>query len=212
MLLKRNNQETVFLSKITVLIAAIAIIIGIVYVDVPLAQYFENVSSQARQAAKMASALLIAEYNLYIWSLLFFFCRFVIKNPRWGNRMILVLVSIPLAGVVCGVIKLILGRSRPELLFSEHVYAFTFHGWSYLYTSFPSNHATTAGAICGAFSAFYPRWSIPLMLLGLVIGLSRVVLNAHFFTDVIAGLTIGLISSQWIYTLMKKKNVYGTSI
>ncbi|WLR92454.1 phosphatase PAP2 family protein [Shinella zoogloeoides] len=88
--------------------------------------------------------------------------------------------------------KLIVGRARPEL-FSEHgAYSLTPFAYDDLYSSFPSGHSAAVGAFFGAFSMLAPRLR-PLFLIGaLMIGASRVIVGAHYPSDVAAGLLLGL--------------------
>ena len=74
--------------------------------------------------------------------------------------------------------------------------------FDYDFTSLPSGHATTFGAVCMAIALLFPRlkwWVLALALLG---GVSRVVVNAHYPSDVIAGLAIGagvvVLSARWL--------------
>ncbi|MBN9052579.1 MAG: phosphatase PAP2 family protein, partial [Rhizobiales bacterium] len=89
-------------------------------------------------------------------------------------------------------VKLIVGRARPEL-FAEHgAYSLTPFAYDDLYSSFPSGHSAAVGAFFGAFSMLVPRLR-PLFLLGaLAIGVSRVIVGAHYPSDVAAGLLLGL--------------------
>ncbi|MCJ8056468.1 phosphatase PAP2 family protein [Shinella curvata] len=89
-------------------------------------------------------------------------------------------------------IKLIVGRARPELFADHGAYSLTPFAYHDLYSSFPSGHSAAVGAFFGAFSMLVPRLR-PLFLLGaLVIGLSRIIVGAHYPSDVAAGLLLGL--------------------
>lgn len=57
--------------------------------------------------------------------------------------------------------------------------------------SFPSGHTITAFAMALSVGGFYPAL-LPIMLfLALSIGVSRIMLGMHFFSDVLAGAAIG---------------------
>lgn len=89
-------------------------------------------------------------------------------------------------------IKLIVGRARPELFADHGAYSLTPFAYDDLYSSFPSGHSAAVGVFFGAFSMLVPRLR-PLFLLGaLTIGLSRIVVGAHYPSDVAAGLLLGL--------------------
>lgn len=89
-------------------------------------------------------------------------------------------------------VKLVVGRARPAL-FAEHgAYSLTPFAYDDLYSSFPSGHSAAVGAFFGAFSMVAPRLR-PLFLMGaLTIGLSRIIVGAHYPSDVAAGLLLGL--------------------
>jgi membrane-associated phospholipid phosphatase len=62
------------------------------------------------------------------------------------------------------------------------------------YDAFPSQHSATTMAIAAVFYLFDPVLGIVAMLAAAVIGLARIVIGYHDFSDVIAGLFIGAIS------------------
>ena len=88
--------------------------------------------------------------------------------------------------------KLIVGRARPELFADLGAYSLTPFAYDDLYSSFPSGHSAAVGALFGAFSMLAPRLRSLFLLGALTIGVSRVILGAHYPSDVAAGLLLGL--------------------
>lgn len=114
-------------------------------------------------------------------------------RARTGGRLSLYFfLTIGATSALVHLVKLIVGRARPEL-FAEHgAYSLTPFAYDDLYSSFPSGHSAAVGAFFGAFSMLVPRLR-PLFLLGaLAIGVSRVIVGAHYPSDVAAGLLLGL--------------------
>lgn len=214
----KKIRETFFFDhfKVTLLWTFLAIIVCYLFVDIPVAKYFQHLSIPLKASAEFLTNLIDPKYHSFIWPVLYFLFRFLFKKEILGNRCLLILISIAVANAVTEFIKKLLGRARPELLFSHDQYGFTFFSYSDLFSSFPSGHACTIGAICGAFACFYPRLWLPLFFLSLILAFTRVILTVHFLSDVLAGVMIGFLIAQWIYKVMKKENVtfsrrsYGT--
>ena len=59
------------------------------------------------------------------------------------------------------------------------------------YDAFPSGHAMHVGAVSSAVSWAYPKWAPIAWGLGGLIAATRIVVLAHWMTDVLAGLAMG---------------------
>lgn len=115
------------------------------------------------------------------------------------------LLTVGTASVLVHALKFIIGRARPELTAELGAYSLTPFAGGDLFSSFPSGHSTAVGAFFGAFSMLAPPLR-PLFALGaLTIGISRVVVGAHYPSDVAAGLLLGLWSAVMIAFLFLRK-------
>ncbi len=114
------------------------------------------------------------------------------KATTGGRLSLYFFLTIGATSALVHLFKLVVGRARPAL-FAEHgAYSLTPFAYDDLYSSFPSGHSAAVGAFFGAFSMLAPRLR-PLFLIGaLAIGVSRVVVGAHYPSDVAAGLLLGL--------------------
>ncbi|MGH6781945.1 MAG: phosphatase PAP2 family protein, partial [Sphingomonadaceae bacterium] len=74
-----------------------------------------------------------------------------------------------------------------------------------LFESFPSGHSTAAGTFFGVFAMLLSKLRPLFFALALVIGASRVIVGAHYPSDVAAGLLLGLWSSLMVAFLFAKR-------
>jgi membrane-associated phospholipid phosphatase len=103
-------------------------------------------------------------------------------------RLAYVFLAVGLPGLVSTVVKRWIGRVRPS---GAGPFAYEPFSWRPDYASFPSGHATTAFAALVAFGVIFPRIRLILWGYALLIAATRVVVSAHYPSDVIAGAAFG---------------------
>lgn len=69
--------------------------------------------------------------------------------------------------------------------------------------SFPSGHTLTAFAVAVPVASLFPHLAIPVYFAASSIAVSRLILGMHFLTDVLAGLTAGVLAGHWVLTLVR---------
>lgn len=113
---------------------------------------------------------------------------------RRAERAGFLFVTLALAGIATNLIKVLVGRFRPSLLFDEDSYGFAPFSFDSTMRSFPSGHATTAFALGFAFAALWPRHAIPWLALAALVAASRAVINSHYVGDVVGGALVAAIT------------------
>jgi undecaprenyl-diphosphatase len=104
-------------------------------------------------------------------------------------------LAIGVPGLFVTVVKRLIGRARPFVTGSADPYVFRVFGWRAEYASLPSGHATTAFSVLVAFGVLWPRARPVLLIYALLIVASRVVVTAHYPTDVAAGALVGVVGA-----------------
>lgn len=100
-------------------------------------------------------------------------------------------LSVALSGIIANIAKRMIGRARPPLFDADGAFHFKpFSGA--LYESFPSGHATTDGAIAMALAILFPRYRIPILVIGAYFALTRLMVGAHYLSDITAGYSFGM--------------------
>lgn len=97
------------------------------------------------------------------------------------------------AGICVNILKYIFGRARPKLLAQQDIYTFDPFGFTAgAWLSFPSGHSSTIFAVAMATTILAPALRLPAFVLAVSVALSRIMINAHYFSDVLAGALLGV--------------------
>ena len=103
------------------------------------------------------------------------------------------LFSLLFAGAVTQILKHIIGRPRPNHTKIDSAFGFDFFSLESAFHSFPSGHTSTIFILSIICAALIPKLKYFFYILGSLVAFSRVVVGAHFFTDVIAGVVVASI-------------------
>ncbi len=114
-------------------------------------------------------------------------------------------LTIGSASIFVHLLKFLIGRARPELFVDVGAYSLTPFTGDILYESFPSGHSAAAGSFFGAFAMLVPRFRYVFMALALIIGISRVIVGAHYPSDVAAGLLLGIWTAVLLAFIFARK-------
>ena len=113
--------------------------------------------------------------------------------------------AVAAAGLANDGLKLIFARGRPKLWLHGDPTGFFMAGHGADYQSFPSGHTATSVAAAIVLVRLFPRWRVAFIASALLIALSRIVLNAHYASDVAAGAMVGATMALSIFTLFQRR-------
>jgi membrane-associated phospholipid phosphatase len=106
-------------------------------------------------------------------------------------RVSFIFLAVGLPALFTTIVKRFIGRGRPYVWHDANPFDFAPFVWTSDYSSLPSGHATNAFAAAIAVGALWPRMRLPMWILAVSIALSRIILLAHFPSDVIVGAAVG---------------------
>tara|TARA_Y100001970_G_scaffold16576_1_gene18662 strand:+ start:39260 stop:40588 length:1329 start_codon:yes stop_codon:yes gene_type:complete len=142
--------------------------------------------------------------SLWFFSIFFallFFSLFFKKTNLLNNSLFQYIKNFSLSGIVylaatgivIQLIKHLVGRPRPNHTNSFEVLEFNFFTLNSDFHSFPSGHASTIFIVCLLCGALLPRLKYFFYSFGILVAISRVVVGAHFVTDIVGGILVSII-------------------
>ena len=112
-----------------------------------------------------------------------------IQRKAAGLSLQIAAVSLS-SGLIVDLLKVIVARPRPL-------------DWHNL-TSFPSGHSASIFALATVLALNYPRWRWVFWLVASLVGVSRVVVGAHYPLDVLAGSAIGFGTASLYFAVLRR--------
>jgi membrane-associated phospholipid phosphatase len=180
------------------------------YWDIPLAIYWAHCKASGCLLFDIADIVTILGESRWYYILLilgYLPLRIIWKNKLWSMKLLFIFLSLSASGLINTLVKWLAGRHRPIDYFAHSLYGFDFFGVGYELTSFPSGHAVTAFSLAAAVSILFPRASIAAFIIAIAIGMTRIILTAHYLSDVIAGVGIGILSTMLVKYFFDRKKI-----
>ena len=116
-------------------------------------------------------------------------------------------LTISASGLLADVLKIVFGRSRPKLLFRSDIYEFSWLSWRSDHWSFPSGHSATIVALMTALWWLWPQHLLFYILAAAIVAASRIVVGAHYVSDVLAGALVAVVTTRCVAGLLAKGGI-----
>ena len=135
----------------------------------------------------------------------FFFAAvfLVARRPVVAAKIFFVMLTCELTGLAATILRVIFGRTRPL----NHEVSQGFYGvwhdghWiagKFAFSSFPSGHAATAVGLAVAAWLVHRGWGAVAMLYAVAVMWSRVALQCHHLSDVLASTILSIALAVWL--------------
>ncbi len=113
-------------------------------------------------------------------------------NKKWTRIFLSMLIALAIAGVVGHGIKIATGRARPSVRTEE---TWNRSHFSSKYHAFPSGHVAASMAFFGVLFFVNRRIALACLPIPIVIGFSRMYVTAHYLSDVVCAVVLGILSA-----------------
>jgi membrane-associated phospholipid phosphatase len=127
---------------------------------------------------------------------------------RLIRRAIMIFATVAGAGLVNDLFKIVFGRARPRMWLGGDLSGFQFLRYGAKFASFPSGHTATSVAAAVALGALFPRWRAGFAFAALLIAGSRVIIDAHYVSDVLAGAAVGGVTALLIVEAFRRSRKF----
>ncbi len=177
------------------------VLLSALLLDVPLGANEKNIAAPIRFFGKMLTDFGESGWIIILSAFLFiegWAGSRLLQSPRCRCQAAQIsrvggylLISIALSGLLANLVKRIIGRARPVHFHDWGAFGFSPFNGHASFESFPSGHATTIGAFFAALAFLFPRYRFVFAACALWLASTRVMIGAHYPSDVIAGLALG---------------------
>ena len=132
----------------------------------------------------------------------FRFAFIKIKN----SYVFYVFCSVVTAFLTTGILKVLIGRSRPIIYEALNKSVFVPGTYEHVFNSMPSGHTAVSFAGLVMLGMLFPKVKWATWTLAILIGMSRLYVGAHWASDVIFGAFIGMLCADIVKSILKKIN------
>ena len=169
------------------------------FFDYSISKFFYNINSQTKSLFEtlthFGDSLYFFVPTILIWA--------VIKIIQNKNKIILTISDISLfiffnilfSGIAVQIFKHILGRPRPPLFHSNNLSTIDIFNFDSRWHSFPSGHTATIFAFIFCLIFLFPKIKNILITIAIVIASTRVIVGAHYVSDIFGGALVAYITS-----------------
>jgi membrane-associated phospholipid phosphatase len=177
------------------------------YLDIPVAYYSKSLGQNIRTFFNTITYFGDSKWYLIGSGILFGYLRYIRKDISWSHKPLFIFIAVASSGLLADLIKYTLGRYRPKMLFQNGLYGFDFLDAAYGMTSFPSGHANTIAALALAFYYLFPRYGLLYFCFAVLVSVSRVIIGAHFLSDVVFGAYLGIVMTVLTRSCLESKGM-----
>jgi len=189
-----STRRSVALYVLLIVVLLGAIVLSILYIDQPVAD-----AEMSWRHHPVAATLVRLGYYLGDWGLgpLLIAWVLIAARDHWQRLARTIVVAYLFRTGVVEWLKFLTGRPRPYQIADASLFC----GPHLDYHAFPSGHASFSFMFAAIVAAWFPRWRWLAYILAVFVSATRVVNQAHFVSDIIAGAVVGSLMAEAVLRL-----------
>jgi lipid A 4'-phosphatase len=198
-------------------LAALAIVLCVMFVDRPAARFFHDQSDAVHEVFQFITLFGLSKWYLIGAALLWLGLHVAPRLPpfqsaakrleAWSYLPLYFFVSVAASGLAVDLIKILVGRTRPKLLFADDQFAFTGLASRADHWSFPSGHTANVVAIAITLTTIWSRLLPVAVVFAGLVAASRVIITAHYVSDVVMGAYIAVMVTRYVEFVFAQSGV-----
>lgn len=179
------------------------------YIDRAVAIFFHNLDLGVT-GYLLNGFTLLGQWIIYSVLLLAIglYFKFIKKNRYYETQAWYLLACMLVANGVSFLLKVSLGRARPDLLFFSNDYGFYGIHFNKDFWSFPSGHTTTIISLALGIGILYARLFWFVLSLAFLVAATRVILYRHYLSDVLVAFYLTTLVTYFLNAYLNKKHYF----
>lgn len=225
MFITKDNKLNLKLIFLSALVVCIFVFVGVLLSDKAIYSLIHRPDCNVWELGKgwmCSCAIIIGKiFSTKIWllvsslSVLFFFVYKAIRNENdfryafvkiKNSYVFYIFCSIVSAIGITGILKVLIGRSRPVLFDALGKTFFEPGTFNSVFNSMPSGHTAVSFAGLVMIGMLFPRTKWLTWTMAIIIGLSRIYVGAHWPSDVVLGAFVGMLCADLVKVGLRKLN------
>ena len=179
--------------------------------DYSIASFFHSLNYQTKSLfgtlTHFGDSLYFLVPTILTWALVK-----IIKNKNQiintiSEISLFIFLNILLSGIVTQILKHIIGRPRPVLFNGFEQKSLSIISFDSKWHSFPSGHTATIFAFIFCMIILFPKIKNILITIAIIIASTRVIVGAHFISDIFGGALVAYLSSIFISKKLASKKI-----
>ncbi|HET9800388.1 MAG TPA: phosphatase PAP2 family protein [Chthoniobacterales bacterium] len=187
------------------IVIVVAAIVTAFYFDASVAQFMANHQTLAMRSFMRNVSRFGDWWSHFLVGLVCAGIAWWRGNKKWTRIFLAMLIALSIAGIAGRVIKVSTGRARPSVKIEQ--------GWNgprfsdSKYHSFPSGHVDASIGFFGVLLLARRRVGLAFLPIPILIGFSRLYLGAHWLSDVVCAMLLGIVSALAVWQFFLRRSL-----